>query len=95
MLPFGGGQPVRIFDNIPTRGQHIEWTPDSRALIYIDTRGGAGNLWTQPVEGGTPKQITDFKDDRIFTFAYSRDGKQLALSRGTIDSDVVLIQGLR
>ena len=95
MLPFGGGQPVRIFDNIPTRGQHIEWTPDSRALIYIDTRGGVGNLWTQPVEGGTPKQITDFKDDRIFTFAYSRDGKQLALSRGTIDSDVVLIQGLR
>jgi hypothetical protein len=41
--------------------------------------------------GGPPKQLTNFKDQRIFNFSSSRDGKQLALSRGTINSDVVLI----
>jgi len=35
--------------------------------------------------------LTDFKADRIFWFDFSRDGKWLALSRGTQTSDVVLI----
>jgi hypothetical protein len=37
-------------------------------------------------------QVTDFKDGRIFNFAFSADGSQLALSRGTFNSDVVLIE---
>jgi len=35
--------------------------------------------------------LTDFKSDRIFSFAWSRDGKQLALARGTLTNDVILI----
>ena len=42
-----------------------------------------------------PKQLTEFKDQRIFNFAWSRDGKQLALSRGVVNSDVVLLSGFR
>jgi len=37
----------------------------------------------------------DFKADRIFWFDFSRDGKQLALSRGTQTSDVILIKDFR
>ncbi len=51
--------------------------------------------WAQPLEGGGPKQLTDLKDQRIVNFAWSRDGKQLALSRGVVNSDVVLISGFR
>jgi hypothetical protein len=39
-----------------------------------------------------PVPITDFKDGRIFNFAFSSDEKQIALSRGTVNSDVVLIE---
>jgi len=39
--------------------------------------------------------LTDFKADRIFWFDFSRDGKQLALSRGTQTSDVILIKDFR
>jgi hypothetical protein len=39
--------------------------------------------------------LTDFKTDQMFWFDFSRDGKQLALSRGTQTSDVVLIRDFR
>ncbi|HEY3026454.1 MAG TPA: hypothetical protein VGJ55_09920 [Pyrinomonadaceae bacterium] len=38
--------------------------------------------------------VTDFKSDQIFWFDFSRDG-QLALSRGTQTSDVILIRDFR
>ena len=49
------------------------------------------NVWAQPIGGGPPRQLTDFKSDQTFYFDWSRDGKQLALARGTQTSDVVLI----
>lgn len=96
IIPFDGGAPVKLFD-IPNSGGQIDlhWTPDSRALIYIVTRGGVSNLWQQPVEGGAPRQLTDFKSGNIFSFDYSRDSRQLALSRGTVNDDVVLIKNFR
>jgi hypothetical protein len=43
-------------------------------------------------DGSPPAQVTQFATGRIFNFAYSPDGQQLALSRGSFDSDVVLIK---
>ena len=68
---------------------------DGRALAYGDTRGGVSNIVAQPLDGGQPRQLTDFKADRIFWFDFSRDGRQLALSRGTQTSDVILIKDFR
>ncbi len=90
VVPFGGESPLYRFD-VPTGAAGIRWAPDGKALDYRLTRGGASNIWRQPLAGGPPKQITNFKSDLIFFFAWSRDGKQLALARGTISSDVVLI----
>ncbi len=93
IIPFEGGQPVKLFDlgANPTG----RWAPDGRALIYVDTRGDVSNLWTQAIDGGTPKQLTDFKQGRIFSFDYSPDGKRIALSRGTINNDVVMISNFK
>jgi Tol biopolymer transport system component len=77
------------YDFLFYRGWH--WSPDGRALVYVNTLGGVSNLWSQPLEGGAPRQITNFKSDRILTFAYSTDGRQLALGRGSHTSDAVLI----
>jgi hypothetical protein len=53
--------------------------------------GGISKHWSQPLEGGSARQITNFKSDRILTFAYSPDGRQLAFARGSHTSDAVLI----
>ena len=87
---FAGGQAIRSFD-IWT---WVRWTPDGRALAYIDLRNLL-NITSQPIDGSRSEHLTDFKDGRIFNFAWSHDGKQLALARGTVSSDVVLIKDFR
>ena len=74
---------------------HALPTADGRDLTYVDTKGGVSNIWLQSLAGGAPRQLTDFKDQRIFGFAWSRDGKQLALSRGVVNSDVVLVKDFK
>lgn len=91
IIPFDGGQPSFLGYLDPSSARPIRWTPDGRAVAYAVTRSGISNLWSQPLDGGPPKQLTDFRDGLIFDFAWSRDGKQLALSRGVVNSDVVLI----
>ena len=97
IIPFAGGDLVKVLD-IP-QSLHgvagLRWTPDGRALTYIDTINGVSNIWSLPLDGGKPVQLTDFKTDQIFWFDFSRDGKQLALSRGTQTSDVILIKDFR
>lgn len=97
LLPFEGGDPVKLFDlpQTASRGESVHWTPDGRAVTYINTRGIVSNIWLQPIDGSPTKQLTDFKTDRVFSFDWSHDGKQLVLSRGTINSDVVLISNFK
>ena len=99
IIPFAGGDPVKVLD-LPrpsfTSDAGLRWTPDGRALTYIDTINGVSNIWSLPLDGGPSKQLTDFKTDQIFWFDFSRDGKQqLAVSRGTQTSDVILIRDFR
>jgi hypothetical protein len=64
-------------------------------LIYAGRRAGQWNLWRQPLKGGAPIPLTDFKTpEQIFSFALSPDGKQLVFSRGAWVSDVMLLRHL-
>ncbi|MBV9210068.1 MAG: hypothetical protein JOZ52_05535, partial [Acidobacteria bacterium] len=81
----------KTFDYPRTIIPLVQWSPDSMSLIYNDTHTGVSNLWSQPLSGGKPLQLTDFKTDQLFFFSWSRDGKQLALARGAIARDVVMI----
>jgi Tol biopolymer transport system component/DNA-binding winged helix-turn-helix (wHTH) protein len=74
---------------------HLGWTPDGRAIIYVDNRGGHANLWSQPLDGGPAKQLTDFHGGQLFSFNLSHDGLQLVCLRGTPRQDVVLIRNFR
>ena len=53
------------------------------------------NLWAQPIDGGPAKQLTNFKSDYINRYALSRDGKQIAVSRGSDTKNIVLIKNFR
>jgi len=69
----------------------LQWTHGGSALTYVDNRGGNSNIWSQPINGAAPIRLTDFKGDKLFEFAWSNDGSQLAYVRGTDNSDIVLI----
>jgi eukaryotic-like serine/threonine-protein kinase len=94
IVPADGGPPIKTFD-ISGLESVFQWTSDGRALLYNRTRNGVTDIWSQPVDGGPPKQLTDFKSDLIFRFDWSRDGKRLVLARGNVSSDVVLISDLK
>ena len=90
IIPFDGGEPVKMLDLAGA-----VWAPDGRGFVRVDNRGGADNIWEWPMDGGKPRPLTDFTSERIFDFAFSRDGKHLALHRGTVSTDVVLIKIFR
>ena len=94
LVPAAGGTPIKTFRLPPgvTAHQVARWTPDGQALMFCDENQG---VWRQPVAGGAPVHLRDFGPERIFNLAWSPDGKQLALARGTQTYDVVLIRDLR
>ena len=89
------GEIVKILDRAPNTVSFYGWTADGRAVMYIVTNNGISNIWSQPIDGAPPKQVTDFNSDQIFQFEWSRDGKSLLCSRGVETSDVVLISNFR
>ncbi|MCA1814982.1 MAG: protein kinase [Acidobacteria bacterium] len=95
VLPSAGGEPVRVLHVPALDGQQVRWTPGQQALTYMDARGGGYNLWSQPLAGGAPKQLTAFAGERIFAYDWSPDGRQLAVERGALLSDVVEITNFR
>jgi len=94
VVSLDGGQPLYRFD-LPAGAVGLRWAPADKALDYCLTRGGVSNIWRQPLSGGQPKQITNFKSERIYSFDWSRDGKDLAVARGTTSRDVILISGFQ
>jgi Tol biopolymer transport system component len=93
VIPADGGDPIHTFKVPGTLGR-LRWSPDGNALQYLLTLGGATNLWEQPLNGGSAKQLTSFKTGQIFDFSWSRDRKRLLLARGQTTRDVVLIEDL-
>jgi Tol biopolymer transport system component len=56
------------------------------------------NLFYQPLDGGKPTQITHFDSEPlgIAAYAFSPDGKQIAITRSrTNDSDLVMFSNFR
>ena len=84
--------PEKHFDIIT---RNLCWTPDSRSFLFVKNEGGVSNIWSQPISGKPPKQITHFTSELIRNFDLSRDGKQLVMDRGTANRDVVLIRDVR
>jgi len=91
VLPLSGEGPWRRFA-IPQIW--VQFAPDGRGLTYVDERDGVSNVFIQPLDGGSPRQVTRFDSDEIYSFAWSPDGKLLALARGNQTADVVLISNL-
>lgn len=93
VMPFNGGAATKTFA-LPNEAEGfagLAWSSDDRELLYVQRREGAENIFAQPMSGGAVRQVTHFDSGRIFSFALSRRVHQLAVARGGISSDLVLI----
>jgi Tol biopolymer transport system component len=87
------GETIRKMIDAP--GFAFHWAPSGDAATYIREVDGVANIWSQPLAGGAPRRITDFKSGQIWEHAFSTDGKQLFMLRGQQSSEVVLITNFR
>ena len=96
-VPVAGGPPAFSFD-VPLGGTGPNlprWAPDDHGVDLVLIRGGAANVWRQPVPSGTMQQITNFPGGLIRSFNWSPDGKTLFLARGTQSSDIILLKSAK
>jgi Tol biopolymer transport system component len=95
-----GGSPVQEIE-VPSAFTHmyLDWTPDGKALTYVhNTTGNTQNLYMLPLAGGDPVQLSHFDSEpsALVGYAWSRDGKKLAITRARYaDTDVVMFSGFR
>jgi eukaryotic-like serine/threonine-protein kinase len=94
VIAFDGGTLMHQFD-WPASAWRPRWAPRGEAIEYVLTQNGVSNIWQQRLTGGPPKQVTHFDSGEIFDFEWSCDGRQLAVTRGSESSDVVLISNFR
>ncbi|MBS1796466.1 MAG: PD40 domain-containing protein [Acidobacteria bacterium] len=83
-------QLIRQFD-LPKDGTLTlgsRWSPDSRGVVFRDSIEG---YWRQPIDGGEPRKLEGLPKEKLYNFAWSKDGRQFAFVRGQEIRDIVLI----
>jgi len=94
VLPLNGGNPQALKMTVPIpvlSWAGPSWAPDGKSILYTGAASGVGNIWSVPLDGAPPRELTAFDAEQIFAFDVSPDNR-LAISRGTIVRDVVLIK---
>ncbi|HEY1423787.1 MAG TPA: protein kinase [Candidatus Acidoferrum sp.] len=91
MDPVAGGKPTYV-DADSRMTSPPSFSPDGKSIVYVVREKGVDNLWSQSLEGKNRKQLTSFDKDLIFRYAYSQDGKQIAMEHGNVESDAFLFR---
>lgn len=92
VLSFNGGKPLQTFALPYAYNQIIHWTTDSKALLYVDKRGGVNNIWQQPLDESAARQITHFDEDLILHYDLLSADARIVLSRGGRRRDIALVK---
>lgn len=95
ILSLATGEILKEFPELPinaSKSTPVRWSPDGSALDYVATTGGSSNIWRQPLDGGTPRQLTAPGEDQIIYFGWNPNGTRLAYIRGRSASDVMLFR---
>jgi Tol biopolymer transport system component len=87
--PTDGAKPVYVDADSRMNSTPV-FSPDGRSIVYVVREKGVDNLWTQSMDAKNRKQLTFFPKDLILQYAYSKDGTQIAIERGSIESDAFL-----
>ena len=95
IVPAGGAEPTKTFD-WPKGAETLYWSPDGQAIDYIANREGVYNVWRMRLEGGKEQKLTEWQTtEPLWSFAWARDGRTLAVTRDTGNNALLLIQNFR
>jgi eukaryotic-like serine/threonine-protein kinase len=97
VVPFEGG-PIQKTFQFSSSGTVItiaQWSLDGKSILYTTSVNNVSNVWRQSLDGGPPTQVTNFNDLFMTGYAWSRDGKQLACTRGALVRDAILVTDLK
>ena len=96
VLPFNtdgrpGGEPRRLtHDERSIFG--LNWTADSRRIVYSSGQAGNKNLLTIPVSGGAPERLA-VTGENATALSISRSGSRLVYQRSVFDTNIWRIPG--
>jgi Tol biopolymer transport system component len=89
------GETVRMLD-WPRGTNAVYWSPDGKAVDYVAERDGLWNIFRLTLDNGKEQKLTDWQTPTpLWHFAWSRDARQLAITRDTRIDKLVLIQNFR
>jgi len=74
-----GGRPRQLTRGLVADGTPA-WSPDGGQLAFVSDRGGVGNVWALPLDGGEPRRLTDLQGGPVSSMSWSPDGKEIAFS---------------
>ena len=89
------GPPTSRLDLPEGHRREARWGPTDDEVVYLITRDGVSNLWISRLKEGSLTPVTRFESGFITSFEYSPDFKQLAIGRGEVLGDVVLLADFR
>ncbi len=74
LAPLDGGEPRAVTSE--GNNYRPKWSPDSRRIAFISTRGGSAQVWVMDAGGGSQKQLTSISTEADGVL-WSGDGKYL------------------
>ncbi|MGC2466515.1 MAG: protein kinase [Candidatus Acidiferrum sp.] len=83
---------VTYHDIDPRATWPLAFAPDGKSVVYAIRDKGVGNLWTQLLDGSPAHPFTHFTSEEIEKFLFSKDGTKIAIERGHVESDAVLLR---
>lgn len=60
-------------------GNTPRWSADGKQLYFLSSRSGSQQLWSLPLGGGEPQQVTDLPLD-VASYVVAPDGQHIAVS---------------
>lgn len=92
VLTVSGGEIGNLETQIDQNlGWNYRFSADAKNLTYVNMLG-VQNLFNLPLNGGAPKQLTNFTSGIIMNFNWSNDGRKLYIVRGVLSNELVLLK---
>ena len=72
----------------------VEWAPDSKSFLYVDTIGKKQTLYRQKIDGGESVKLKEWNGQSVFQLAISQDGERLYYEVGEQVNSVIQIRNV-
>ena len=102
VMSLASGETVRSFALSKERSKLLsfDWMPDGSSLLYLVSSPTFENgaIYSQPFDGGAPRQIVNLKNEQLSEIAnisIAPDGQHFTAVLGNWKHDAVLIKGLK